>query len=91
VTASQSVTVTASYTAGMVVRTVTLTVTIVNVAPVPTAHMSMDLSGPVHFAPVTSSRDAGTTDAARTPAGAVTPSHSSSSNTPTWAAITDGT
>ena len=93
VTANQSVTVTASYTAGMVVRTATLTVTIVNVAPVPTAHMSMDLSGPVQSASVKSSqpgRDAGTTDAFRNPTWTVTASRSSSSNAPTWAAIHDG-
>jgi hypothetical protein len=93
VTANQSVTVTASYTAGMVVRTATLTVTIVNAALVPAAHMTVHLSGPVQSAPVKLSRparDAGTTDAVRTPAAAVTLSHSSSSNAPTWAAITGG-
>jgi len=94
VTANQSVTVTASYAAGMVVRTATLTVTIVNVAQVPATDMTLHLSGQVPSAPVKLSRparDAVTTDAVRTPAGAVTRSHSSSSNTPTWAAITDGT
>jgi hypothetical protein len=89
VTANQSVTVTASYAAGMIFRTAALTVTIVNAAPVPTAHMTLHLSGPVHFAPVTSSRDAGTTDAARTPTGAVAVNRSSSPNA-TWAAIHDG-
>jgi len=87
------VTVTASYAAGMIFRTAALTVTIVNAAPVPTAHMTLHLSGPVQSASVKSSqpgRDAGTTDAFRNPTRTVAVNRSSSPNAPTWAAIHDG-
>jgi len=93
VAANQSVTVTASYTAGGITRTATRVVTIVNVAPAPAPPMAMHRSGPLEFTPVTPFRlswDAVSTCASGAPSGTLTVSHSPFPEVLTQAAINEG-